>query len=100
MTRYDIIMENGDFHPLAGVPQEVLDVARDELAKSLEYELGDRITLEDDVVESMAHAVLAAGYKASRTARQEGTGGWVPEADFSRKAVNRLRKQRPPGSAE
>lgn len=51
-------------HPLAGVPQEVLDAAYKELHEAYSY--GMFAKPDDDAIESVAHAVLLAAIQASK----------------------------------
>lgn len=64
MTIYDdIVLRSGEPHPLAGVPQEVLDAAKDAFT-SIAVE--EALPLDHDEAEAIAHAVLMAGVVAYR----------------------------------
>lgn len=54
----------GGPHPLAGVPQEVLDAAYKELDEAYSY--GMFAKPDDDDIESVAHAVLLAAIQAAK----------------------------------
>lgn len=69
-TRYDNIKMNPitglEKHPLAGVPQEILDAATKALEEAVCHTYDGFLALDTDDVEAVAHSVLAAVLEAMK----------------------------------
>ena len=77
-TRYDEPVASdgrGGPHPLAGIPQDVLDAATGELRAAGPVDRGC-LVIEADDIEPVAHAVLLAALVALRS-HEAGTGSVV-----------------------